>query len=49
METESIGGSRYFFTLIDDYSKKVFVYFLKQKTEVPQVQKLCREPVRQKN
>ena len=30
----SLGGARYFLTLIDDYSRKVWVYFLKQKDEV---------------
>ena len=30
----SLGGSRYYVTFIDDYSRKVWVYFLKQKFEV---------------
>lgn len=34
MEMNSFGGARYFFTLIDDYTHKVFVYFLKTKDEV---------------
>lgn len=34
MEVESIGGSKYFLTFIDDYSKKVFVYFLEKKSQV---------------
>ncbi|WJZ90886.1 hypothetical protein VitviT2T_010001 [Vitis vinifera] len=29
----SIGGARYFLTLIDDYSRKVWIYFLKNKSE----------------
>lgn len=33
METQSIGHARYILTLIDDYSKKVFVYFLKAKSD----------------
>lgn len=33
METSSLGGARYFMTLIDDYSKKVFVYFLHKKSD----------------
>lgn len=33
METTSIGGSRYFLILVDDYSRMVFVYFLKAKSE----------------
>ena len=31
---ESHGGCRYFVTFIDDYSRKVWVYFLKSKDEV---------------
>ena len=34
MENASIGGARYFLTFIDDFSRKYFVYFLKQKSEV---------------
>lgn len=34
MENESIGGSRYFLTFIDDNTRKVFVYCLKSKTQV---------------
>lgn len=34
MEEESLGGSRYFLTFIDDVSRKLFVYFLKSKDEV---------------
>lgn len=34
METESLGGAKYFLTFTDDYSKKVFVYFLQKKSEV---------------
>lgn len=33
METESHGGNRYFITFIDDYSRKFWVYFLKQKSD----------------
>lgn len=36
MEMNSIGGSRYFLTFIDDHSRKVFVYFLKNKNQVAQ-------------
>ncbi|KAE8707081.1 hypothetical protein F3Y22_tig00110387pilonHSYRG00804 [Hibiscus syriacus] len=32
--TPSLGGSRYYVTFIDDFSRKVWVYFLKQKSEV---------------
>jgi hypothetical protein len=34
MENDSLGGSRYFLTLIDDHSKKIHVYFLRHKNEV---------------
>lgn len=34
METQSIGHAKYLLTFIDDHSKKVFVYFLKSKSEV---------------
>src|SRR5438270_4058852 len=34
MHTTSIGGNRYFLTFIDDYSRKTWIYFLKQKSKV---------------
>ena len=34
MQTESIGGSRYFVTFIDDYSRFCKVYFMRQKSQV---------------
>lgn len=34
MQTDSIGGSRYFLLLKDDFSHYRFIYFLKQKSEV---------------
>lgn len=34
METESLGKAKYFLTFTDDYSKKVFVYFLQKKSDV---------------
>lgn len=34
IEVESLGGSRYFLTFLDDYSSKLFIYFLKTKDEV---------------
>ncbi|KAJ0179561.1 hypothetical protein K1T71_005273 [Dendrolimus kikuchii] len=37
METPSFGGVRYFITFIDDYSRKVFVYFLKNKLDVKSI------------
>ena len=33
MPTESIGGSRYFVTFVDDYSRFCRVYFMKRKSE----------------
>ncbi|XP_018403755.1 PREDICTED: retrovirus-related Pol polyprotein from transposon TNT 1-94 [Cyphomyrmex costatus] len=35
METISFRGSRYFLTFVDDCSRKVFVYFLETKDQVP--------------
>ncbi|GJT84568.1 putative RNA-directed DNA polymerase [Tanacetum coccineum] len=34
MSVSPCGGSRYYVTFIDDYSRKVWVYFLKNKSEV---------------
>jgi hypothetical protein len=34
METQSIGKAKYFVTFIDDFSRKVFVFFLRSKSEV---------------
>ena len=34
ISVESIGGSKYFVTFIDDYSRCCAVYFMKQKSEV---------------
>lgn len=33
----SIGNSKYFLTFLDDFSRKIFVYFLRTKDEVPAV------------
>ena len=33
MQNQSIGGSFYFLTFIDDFSRKVWVYFLKHKSD----------------
>ena len=30
----SVGGARYYVTFIDDFSRKLWVYFLKHKSEV---------------
>lgn len=34
MRTQTLGGSLYFMTFIDDYSRKVFTYFLRSKDQV---------------
>ena len=31
LKTEAFGGSYYFMTLIDDYSRRIWIYFLKTK------------------
>lgn len=33
MKTQSLGGSIYFLTFIDDFSRNIWIYFLKQKSE----------------
>ena len=37
VEDLSIGKARYFITFLDDCSRKIFVYFLKHKDEVPEI------------
>lgn len=37
VEDLSIGKAKYFVTFLDDHSRKIFVYFLKQRDEVPDV------------
>lgn len=34
METQSLGGAKYIVSFVDDYSKKVYVYFIRGKDEV---------------
>lgn len=34
LEVKSIGGAQYFLTFVDDFTRKVYVYFLKSKSEV---------------
>ena len=34
MENTSIGGAKYFLTIIDDFSRKTFVFFLEKKSQV---------------
>ena len=43
---ESLGGCHYFVTFIDDFSKKVWIYFLKTKDEVFQNLKECKRGYR---
>lgn len=33
METSSLGGAKYYVTFIDDYSRKVYVCFMKNKSD----------------
>ena len=33
MQTKSIGGSFYFLTFIDDFNRKIWIYFLRHKSE----------------
>ena len=39
VEDLSIGEAKYYITFLDDHSRKIFVYFLKQKDEVPDIVK----------
>ncbi|KAK8921738.1 hypothetical protein KSP39_PZI020142 [Platanthera zijinensis] len=41
----SLGGVRYFVTFIDDFSRKVWIYFLKHKSEVFEKFKVCKTTV----
>lgn len=34
MENVSIGGTRYFLIIVDDFSRKVFIYYLETKSKV---------------
>lgn len=45
MPVESWGGSWYYFCLIDDFTRKVFVYFLRQKCEATEVFKEFKQEV----
>lgn len=45
METPSAGGAKYFITFIDDYSRKVYVYFLKNKVDIKSVFQKFKEEV----
>jgi len=41
IKTQVLGGSSYYFALIDDYSRKTWLYFLKEKSQVFQKFKEC--------
>lgn len=45
METPSAGGGKYFITFTDDFSRKVHVYFLKNKMDIKSVFKKFKEEV----
>ncbi|KAG6456369.1 hypothetical protein O3G_MSEX009690 [Manduca sexta] len=45
METPSAGGKKYFITFTDDYSRKVYVYFLKNKMDIKSVFEIFKEEV----
>ena len=49
MQTPSIGNSLYFITFIDDYYRKTWVYFLKQKLEAFEVFKQFKVMVEKKS
>jgi hypothetical protein len=34
MQSQSIGGAKYYVMLADDFSRKIYVYFLKYKLDV---------------
>ena len=48
MSVPSIGKARYFVTFIDDKSRKTFVYFLRQKSDVFEKFKLFKNAVETK-
>ncbi|CAH2084084.1 unnamed protein product [Euphydryas editha] len=45
LETPSAGGVKYFITFIDDYSHKMYVYFLKNKMDIKSVFQKFKEEV----
>eukprot|EP01018_Ginkgo_biloba_P000012 Gb_36863 [translate_table: standard] len=47
MPTTSLGGARYFLTFIDDYSRKVWIYPLREKSQTFVVFKQFKELERQ--
>ena len=44
---KSLGGARYFITFIDDFSRRIFVYFLKAKSEALQIFKVYKHVEKQ--
>ena len=42
MQTTSLGGAKYFITFIDDFSRKVWIYLLKDKSKTFEVFKEFR-------
>lgn len=45
METQTLGGAKYFITFLDDYSKKIYVYFLRNKSDALEKFKEFRQEV----
>jgi len=49
VEVLSNGGSKYFITFIDDFSRKIWVYFLKNKSDACEVLKIFKVYVERQN
>ena len=49
MPSISLSGYEYYATIIDDYSRKTWIYLMKNKSEVFGIQSLDREPFRKDN
>jgi hypothetical protein len=49
MQTQSIGGAKYFITFVDDFSRKFWVYFLKYKSDVFETFKKFKAMVENEN
>lgn len=48
METASLAGSKYFLTLIDDFTRKTFIYFLKKKARLRTFSRISKLPLSDK-
>jgi transposase InsO family protein len=48
INTPSLGGARYLFTLLDDHSKKLWIYFLKRKSNAFQHFRECQSGLKVK-